>query len=42
MKDIVGTTLASSPWAVILAALWKAPDWMLKWLDVRDRWRRDR
>jgi len=23
-----------------LAALWKLPDWVHKWLDVRDRWRR--
>lgn len=42
MKEIVSATLSSSPWFVGIVALWKMPDWVLKWLDVRDRWRRDR
>jgi hypothetical protein len=29
-----------SPWWVPLAAaaIWMLPDWVVKWLDVRDRW----
>jgi hypothetical protein len=34
--------LAVSPWAVLaiyaLWSLWWLPDWVDKWLDVRDRW----
>lgn len=25
--------------ALGLRAVWKLPDWVSKWIDVRDRWR---
>jgi ABC-type nickel/cobalt efflux system permease component RcnA len=32
---------AVSPWVLLAAAaLWLLPDWIDKWLDVRDRWDR--
>ena len=37
---------ANRPWVALLIAgwwsLWWLPDWALRWLDVRDRWHRDR
>jgi hypothetical protein len=31
--------LGVSPWALLaLHAAWRLPDWIAKWLDVRDRW----
>ena len=39
MKDVIGTALASPSLIVVLTALWKTPDWVHKWLDVRDRLR---
>jgi hypothetical protein len=32
--------IAASPLLCILFAVWKLPDWVGKWLDLRDRWRK--
>jgi hypothetical protein len=33
--------MAISPWASLaFAALWLLPEWVARWLDVRDRWHR--
>jgi hypothetical protein len=39
VKEVISAAIGASPWLVVPAALWSAPDWVLKWLDVRDRWR---
>lgn len=31
--------LTGAAWALLaMAALWRLPDWVGKWLDIRDRW----
>ena len=34
--------MAIPPWMPFAAALWYLPDLVIKWLDVRDRWHRQR
>ena len=37
----IAAGMAVSPWVLLAAAaLWLLPDWIDKWLDVRDRWDR--
>jgi hypothetical protein len=40
MKDAVLQIAAVTPWAIAARVLWKLPDWVQKWLDIRDRLRK--
>lgn len=37
----ISAGMTVSPWVLLTAAaLWLLPDWIGKWLDVRERWNR--
>ena len=38
----IPASFAISPWVFLaIAAGWLLPDWVGKWLDIRDRWDRE-